>query len=80
MSQIVKLVAANPGWVSIFESSTGQRTYRPIAAFALTKDDSGENHLRPYSGDPFTDDLREGFAGYEYSPHIVQELVRASGH
>ena len=79
MSQIVQLVPAHPGWVSIFSSGEGDRTYRPIVAFGLVEDDDGARYLQPFSGDAYTDDLIDGFVGYEYSPHILRELERAAG-
>ena len=79
MSQVMHLVAAHPGWVSIFESETGGRSYRPVAAFGLVEDNDGKRYLRPYSGDAYTDDVKRGFVGYEYSPHVLQELERADG-
>ncbi len=79
MSQVIQLVPAHPGWVSVFSSDDGHRTYRPIVAFGLVEDDDGARSLQPYSGDAHTDDLIDGFMGYEYSPHTVQELERAAG-
>lgn len=79
MSQVVQLVPAYSGWVSIFSSEGGEHTYRPIVAFGLVEDETGARCLYPYSGDAHTDNVIDGFVGYEYSPHRVQELERAAG-
>ena len=79
MSKIVQLVSAHPGWVSVFTSADGSRTYRPVVAFGLVEDDDGDRSLQPYSGDAHPDNLTHGYVGYEFSPHTVQDLERAAG-